>query len=145
MALVDLKHVKRIFGGNRDTNNPGMEVYRELLLMVLSRATDVDAYTHPAEVEVVQRVLKDVLGEDIDGSDVRVAARSRLYETAPLEKYISRVGSRLSKTDRRAIVFALIEVLKADGRVASSEASYFNRVAAALKLDFADVAGLLND
>ena len=144
MALVDLTHIKRLFGGSRDTQ-PNPEVYRELLLMVLARATDADSYTHPAEVETVQNVLEGLLGERIEGSDVRIAARSALYETAPLEKYISRVGPQLPKSDRRAILNGLIEVLNADERVATSEANYFNMVASAMELTFADVAGLLSD
>ena len=144
MALVDLSHIKGLFGGKRDVQ-PGPEVYRELLVMVLARATDADSYTHPAEVEVVQKVLEEHLGERIDSSDVRIAARSALYETAPLEKYISRVGPQLPKSDRRSILNALVEVLKADERIASSEANYFNMVASGLELDFADVAGLHSD
>ena len=141
MALVDLNNIKQLFGGNRETQ-PDPEVYRELLLMVLARATDADAYTHPAEVQVVQEVLQEHLGEHIEAGDVRFAARSKLYETAPLEKYVSRVGPQLPKSDRRAIISALVEVLKADERVATSEANYFNMIASALDLSFADVAGL---
>ena len=144
MALVDLTNIKRLFGGSRDAQ-PDPEVYRELSLMILARATDADAYTHPAEVEVVQQALVGLLGERIEGSDIRIAARSALYETAPLEKYISRVGPQLPKSDRRAILNALVEVLKADERVATSEANYFNMVASSLELSFADVAGLLSD
>ncbi len=144
MALVDLNHIKRLFGGNRDTQ-PDPEVYRELLLMVLARATDADSYTHPAEVDVVQKVLEEHLGEHVESSDIRFAARSELYETAPLEKYIARVAPTLPKSDRRAIINALVEVLHADERVATSEASYFNMVASAMELTFADVAGLLSD
>ena len=144
MALIDLSHIQRLFGGKPDAQS-SPEVYRELLLMVLARATDADAYTHPAEVEVVQKVLQERLGEPVEGSDVRIAARSKLYETAPLEKYISRVGPQLPRAERRSLLTALIEVLKADDRVASSEASYFNMVASALELDYADVAGLRSD
>lgn len=144
MALGDLVQIKQIFEVGR-TGEPGPELYREFMLMVLARATDVDAYTHPAEVEVVQRVLEEHLGSRVESSDVRIAARSRLYETAPLEKYISRIGQRLARPHRRAIIGALIEVLKADGRVATAEVDYFNMVASALELDFAEVAGLICD
>ena len=144
MALVDLSNIKRLFGGERDAQ-ASPEVRRELMVMVLARATDADSYTHPAEVEVVQKVLEEHLGEPIDSSDIRIAARSALYETAPLEKYISRVGPTLDKSDRRSILSALVEVLRADERVATSEARYFNMVAAALELDYADAAGLVSD
>ena len=144
MALVDLDHVKRLFAGKGDVQ-PDPEAYRELLLMVLARATDADSYTHPAEVEVVQKVLEKHLGVPVEGSDVRISARSKLYESAPLEKYIARVGPQLPKADRRSILNALVEVLKADERVATSETRYFNMVALALELSFADAVGLVED
>ena len=141
MALGDLIQVKKIFGVSTEVKADA-EVYREFMLMVLARATDADAYTHPAEVQVVQRVLEEHLGERVKSSDVRIAAHSRLYETAPLERYISRVGLRFSKYERYGLVSALIDVLKADGRVATAEVEYFNMVVSALELDFADAAGL---
>ena len=144
MALVELSHIKKLFMGEADTG-PDPELFRELLVMVLARATDADAYTHPAEVEVVQRVIKEFLNEDISSSDVRIAALSELYESAPLERYISRVGPNLPKEDRRKVINALIEVLRADDRVASSEAHYFNMIASSLGMTFADVAGLDHD
>ena len=140
MALADLLNIRQLFGGDR--TEPGPEVYRELLVMVLARATDVDAYTDAAEVETVQNVLRDYLGEDISGADVRVAAKSALYETAPLEKYVSRIGPKLPKDQRIKLVYALIDVLRADDKVASAETGYFNMICEALELSFADVAGL---
>ncbi|MFK8048614.1 MAG: TerB family tellurite resistance protein [Halioglobus sp.] len=144
MALVDLIHVKNLFKSKADAQLE-TEVYRELLLMVLARATDADSYTHPAEVEVVQRVLEERLQQPIDASDIRIAARSKLYETAPLEKYIARLGPRLPKSDRRNILISLVDVLKADGRVAASEVRYFNMVALALELSFADIFELTEE
>lgn len=141
MALVELSHIRKLFGSSSD-ETLGPEVFRELLVMVLARATDADAYTHPVEVSSVQKVIKEYLDEDISSNDVRIAALSELYEAAPLEKYLTRVGPRLPLADRRRVIAALIEVLRADDRVASSEADYFNMVAGALKLSFADVAGL---
>ncbi len=143
MALADLLNIGKLFGG--DKSEPGPEVYRELLVMVLSRATDVDAYTDAAEVETVQKVLRDYLGEDISSTDVRIASKSALYETAPLEKYVSRIGPRLPKDQRVKLVHALIEVMRADDKVASAETGYFNMICEALEVSFADVAGLGSD
>ena len=69
MARVELSHIKKLFMGEASTA-PDPELFRELLVMVLARATDADAYTHPAEVTVVQRVIKEFLDEDISSSDV---------------------------------------------------------------------------
>lgn len=143
MALVDLSRVRQLFGGER--GDPGPEAFRELLVMVLARATDVDAYTDHAEVETVQAVIQEYLGEEISTADVRIAAKSKLYETAPLEKVVSTIGPRLPKEQRIKLVQALVEVLKADDRVASAESGYFNSVCQGLQLSFADVAGLSSD
>ncbi len=143
MALTDLLNIRQLFGGER--GDPGPEAYRELLVMVLSRATDVDAYTDAAEVETVQKVLREYLGEDISSADVRVASKSAIYETAPLEKYVSRIGPRLPREQRVKLVHALIAVLNADEKVASAEANYFNMICEALEVSFADVAGLSSD
>ena len=143
MALTDLLNIRQLFGGER--GDPGPEAYRELLVMVLSRATEVDAYTDAAEVETVQKVLREYLGEDISSADVRVASKSAIYETAPLEKYVSRIGPRLPREQRVKLVHALIAVLNADEKVASAEANYFNMICEALEVSFADVAGLSSD
>ncbi len=98
MGLVDLSHIKQLFSSKHPAQTD-RELYRELMLMVLARAADADSYTHPAEVEVVQRVLEEHLGDRVESSDIRIAARSKLYETAPIEKYISRVVPKLSRAD----------------------------------------------
>lgn len=144
MALVELSHIKNLFKGEQE-NKGDPQAFRELLVMVLARATDADAYTHPAEVDTVQAVIKDYLDEEISTADIRIAALSDLYESTPLEKCISRVTPQLSLKERQAIIRALVAVMKADEHVASSEAGYFNMVAAALKLSYADVAGLTVD
>jgi len=144
MALVELSYIKKLFkGGHESKGDP--QAFRELLVMILARATDADAYTHPAEVDTVQAVIKEHLGEDISSADVRIAALSDIYESAPLEKCISRISSQLSHAERQSIVRALVAVLKADEHVASTEAGYFNMVANALKLSYADVAGLTSE
>ena len=143
MALADLLSIRQLFGG--DKSEPGPEVFRELLVMVLARATDVDAYTDAAEVESVQAVIREYIGEEISSTDVRIASKSALYETAPLEKYVSRIGPRLPREQRRQVVRALIAVIGADDKVASAEAGYFNMICEALQVTYADVAGLSSD
>lgn len=141
MSLVDLDHIRGWFKEEHSAKEDNAE-FRELLVMILSRATDADSYTHPAEVATVQRVLKDVLGEDVSEKDIRVAALSELYEKVPLEKCIARVGPALTLDERRIITGSLVAVLEADDNIASSEADFFNMVCASLRLSYADVAGL---
>ena len=98
-----------------------------------------------AEVETVQKVLQSYLGEEISSADVRVASKSAIYESAPLEEYVSRIGPKLPKEQRLKLIAALVEVLRADEKVASAEADYFNMICEALQMSFADVAGLTSD
>lgn len=141
MSLANFSRLKKLFREQEATADN--EVYRELFVLVLSRATDADAYTHPAEIASVQAVIKAHLGEDISSSDIRTAALSKLYEAAPLHKYLAEVGPRLSKPQRCSIIRGLVEVLKADDSVSSREAEFFNMVAMALGLTPADAAGLV--
>jgi uncharacterized tellurite resistance protein B-like protein len=142
MAIVDLSYIKKLFSEDYDSDGD-KEAYRELLLMILARATDADCYTHPAEVATVQRVIKEHLDEDISDEQIRTVAVSELYQSAPLEKYISRLAPRLSLGQRKNIVKALIEVLQSDGQVAMSESVYFNTVSHSLRMTYAEVAGLV--
>ncbi len=141
MASVDLAYIRKLFtDGFKGEGDP--EAYRELMLMILARATDADSYTHPAEVESVQAVIKRHLDEDVSPAEIRTIALSDLYQSAPLEKYISRLAPKLSIEQRKEIIAALMDVLKADGRVAASEAIYFDMVAMALRMTYSEVAGL---
>ena len=141
MALTSFSRLAKLFREKEVTADEG--VYRELFVLVLSRATDADAYTHPAEIASVQAVIKNYLGEDISSSDIRTAALSKLYESAPLHKYLAEVGPRLSRQQRCSIIRGLVEVLKADESVSSRETEFFNMVAMALGLTAADAAGLV--
>ena len=143
MALLDFSKVRQLFGN--EVNAPDEAMYRELFVLVLARATDADAYSHPAEVSTVQRVIKERLGEDISAADVRIAALSKLYESVPLSKLLAEGGPRLSKSQRCAVVEGLIEVLRADDKVSSREADFFNMVVQALRLTAADAVGLKVD
>lgn len=141
MATIDLSYIRNLFGDNFKTEGDE-EAFRELMVMVLARATDADCYTHPAEVEAVQRVIKEHLDEDISEEDIHGVATTDLYQSAPLEKYISRLAPKLSIEQRKTIVHGLMEVLVSDGQVAASEIEYFNGVVMALRLTYAEVVGL---
>ncbi len=138
---MDLSYIKNLFaGGYQNEGDP--EAYRELMVMILARATDADCYAHPAELEAVQRVIKHHLDEDITKEDITSGSRSDLYQAAPLETYSARLAPRLSLQQRKDIVTALMDVLRSDGQVAAAEAEYFNSVVHSLRMTYAEVAGL---
>ncbi|MFT7288696.1 MAG: putative tellurite resistance protein B-like protein [Halieaceae bacterium] len=141
MALVDFNKVKQLFGDTPAAADA--DLFRELFVLVLARATDADAYTHPAEIESVQAVIKAELGEELSVSEVRTAALSKIYESVPLQKCLADAAPKLSMDQRRTILRGLVAVMKADDRVSSREADFFNMVVHALRLSAADAAGLV--
>jgi uncharacterized tellurite resistance protein B-like protein len=141
MALVDFTKLKQLFGEVEDKADPAL--FREVFVLVLARATDADAYTHPAEIEVVQSVIREVLGEELSAGEIRTAALSKIYEKVPLDRCLMDAAPRLSGEQRRTILNGLVKVMRADDRVSSREADFFNLVVDALHLSAADAAGLI--
>ena len=113
--------------------------------MTLARASSSDSNTHPVEIETVQKIVKKATGEEISAADVRVAAASELYETAPLERYLASCGQRLNATSRVTTVQALAEVIKSDTEITALEIQFFDMVARALSVTPAELAGLVAD
>ncbi len=145
MSIADLSNVLKIFRGADLSPEEGKELFREVLLMTLARASSADANIAPVEVETVQTILEKTTGEGISAASVRVAAASELYETASLEKYLSSCGRKLDAISRVATVHALAEVIKSDTRVTSREVDFFAMVARALAVTPAELAGLVTD
>ncbi len=142
MSIRNLSHIKKFFG-HVDNPEEQQELYKEILLMTLSRATRADLITDDSEISTVQKIFLEAIGEDVSSQCVRIAASSELYETAPIDKYLAQVGQQISSSQRQAIAKALIDVFEADGQVTDSEIDFFNMVIEALKLSPAQTAGLV--
>ena len=142
MSLASLGGVLKIFGGSEPTEEEKAELWKEVMLMTLARATGADTNIKAVEVDTVREVLKKHTGEDFSSADVRVAAHSELYEKAPLDKYLASAGRKLDVDQRVEVAEALAEIMKADERVSSMEISFFNTVAESLRLTPAQLAGL---
>lgn len=143
MAIIDLGNVLRIFSGSKPNAEAHKDLVKEVLLMTLARASSSDSNTNPVEVDTVQRVLKEVTGENISTADIRVAASSEIFERAPLEKYLGSVASSLTPHDRATIAKSLAEVIRSDVTVSEQETAFFNKVVAALGVTAAELAGLV--
>ena len=142
MSLAKLSNVLKIFGGSEPTPEERDALYQEALLMTLSRATSSDTNIDPAEVETVRTVIRHVIGEDVSAADVRIAAKSELYETAPLPKYLSGVAGKLTVEQRVTIARSLADVIRSDEGVREAEVDFYNMVAAALSVTPAELVGL---
>ncbi len=142
MGIADLSTVLSIFRGSEPDPEAQKELFKEVLLMTLARASSSDSAIHHIEVESIQGILQRDTGDEISVADVRKAARSDLYEKVPLPKYLSSATRKLSSEDRVKIVQTLAEVIKSDTEVSVLEIDFFNSVAEALKATPSELIGL---
>jgi uncharacterized tellurite resistance protein B-like protein len=145
MGIADLSNVLSIFRGSEPDQVKQKELFKEVLLMTLARASSSDTNIQQIEVEHIQGVLKRETGEEFTVADVRKAARSDLYEDVPLAKYLAKVGRKLSSGDRVKILQTLAEVIRSDTKVSVLEIDFFNSVAASLKATPAQLMGMYAD
>jgi len=142
MAIADLSSVLRIFGESAPDEEEQQALYAEVLLMTLARASSSDANIDPVEISTIQQIIQREAGEDITAQDVRRAARTELYETVNFRKYLRSVQRELRAGDGVKIVQALAEVIKSDTKISVLEIDFFNRVADALRITPAELAGI---
>ena len=142
MSIASLDGILKIFGGTDPTPEEQAQLAKEVMLMTLARATAADTNIKAIEIETVREVLQAHTGDDFAEADVRVAAKSAIFEKAPLDKYLSSSARKLTDDDRLEIARALGEVINADGRISEYEISFFNMVANSLALTPAQLMGL---
>jgi uncharacterized tellurite resistance protein B-like protein len=135
--------VKVLQGGEAKKQKEQQDLFNEVLLMTLARASRSDVNIHPIEVDTVRKLVAKITGEQVTAADVRVAAMSEIYETTPLEKALSRLGRTLSSEHRAMVVGALAKVIRSDTEVSAQEIDFFDMVARALDATPAEIAGLV--
>lgn len=143
MSIASLAGVLKIFGGSDPSPEEQAQLAKEVMLMTLARATAADTNIKAIEVDKVREVLKSYTGDDFPDSEIRVAANSRIYEKAPLDKYVATSARKLQTADRLDIAKALEEVINADGRVSDREITFFNDIVNNLDLTPAQLMGLI--
>lgn len=142
MSIANLSSILNIFKGKSHEPQNDQQLFKEVLLMTLARASHADSNVSKVEINTIQSAIKQVTGDDVEASEIRVAAGSELYEAAPLETYLGRVRDRLNVGNRVAIVRSLADVIRSDCEITSMEISFFNRVSEALRVTPAELAGL---
>lgn len=142
MGIADLGRVLSIFKDSEISEEARKELFDEVLLMVLSRASSSDSSIQKIEVDTVRKIVERETGNSVSEQDVRRAARTELYEVTPLTKYLSSAARGLRDNDRVAIVRLLAEVIRSDTEVSVLEIDFFNRVAVSLAVTPAEIAGL---
>ena len=145
MSLIDFSSMTTLFHDNKRRAKHKQELYRETLLMVLSRVTRVDANIESVEIEKVQEVLKEQLGQEFSEADIRTAASSEIYESQSLERHLSTATRKLDEQERVTILSSLASVIRSDDKVRDFEIDFFDKVALALRATPSEIAGLINE
>ena len=143
MAIADLKNVLNIFGGADVSEEQQKDLFAEVLLMTLARAANADINIQTVEVDRIREILKQHTGEDFSSADIRVAARAELYAESTLRKYLGSVRGKLTAVNRAEVIRALADVFRIDSNVSVLEVEFFDRVAEALQVTPAEIAGLV--
>ena len=143
MGIADLGSVLKVFGGDEPTEEEQAALFKEVLLMVLARASSSDANIANVEVSSIIKMLKDATGDDISERQVRKAANSHLYEKAPFRKYLGGVRKKLNSADRAKIAQCLAQLMNSDERVSVLEIDFFDKVVNALEITPSELVGLI--
>ena len=137
MALVNFSTIKAL-RASKDRE----EVFKEVLLLVLARATRVDSNVESIEVSHVQKALKEIAGAEFSEGDILTAASSEIYESQSLERTLTNATRQLDQEDRAKILYCLSDLIRADGVIRSNALDFFDQAATALKATPSEIAGL---
>lgn len=142
MSNYDFSLIKSVFTGGKISKKDEDQLFREVMFMVLTRASAADLHIGAVEVELIIEILKDALGIEFSEADIRIASSSSLYKTASLEKYIKKCAKGLSAERRMEVINALARLFKSDGTTGALETDFFNSIGEALGLTPAQLYGL---
>lgn len=142
MSIADLSNILSIFGGSEADPEQQQALFKEALLMTLARASSSDANIHDDEIESIKAIVARETGDQLSDQDVRKAARTELYESTPMRKYLAGIRKQLRDEDRVKIIQLLAEVVRSDTSISVLEIDYFNAIAESLNVTPAELAGL---
>ena len=141
MALIDFSTVKDLItdlGAGKDEE----VLFKEVILLVLARATRADSNVESIEVEHIQKALKELTGEEFSRGDILTASSSEIYETQSLDRTLANAARKLGQEKRSVILSCLADLIRADSSIRDQELEFFDQVATALKATPSEIAGL---
>ena len=141
MISSGLNSILKLFQSG-STKQSTEDIFNETVLMTLARTTSADTNIKHIELEAVQQIVKDTTGEEVSLSDIRVAAKSQLFESATLDRYLGSVGKVLNLKQKISLLESVVNVIHSDQRVSSREITFFNMVSDALGVTPAELMGL---
>jgi len=142
MAIADLSRFLKIFSESSPSEEKQKELYREVLLITLARASSCDTNIDPVEIETIQQIMQRETGQELTEADIRKAARPQLYGSVYLHKYLRSVRRQLKAEDRSKIVQGVADVIKSDTQINVLEIDFFYQVANALRITLVEPLGL---
>ncbi len=141
MISSGLNSILKLFQSG-STKQSTEDIFNETVLMTLARTTSADTNIKHIELEAVQQIVKDTTGEEVSLSDIRVAAKSQLFESATLDRYLGSVGKVINLEQKISLLESVVSVIHSDERVSSREITFFNMVSDALGVTPAELMGL---
>ena len=141
MSLINFDSIRELVRSGSTKHK--QELFKEVLLMVLARATRADSNVESVEVNQVKQVLQEQTGENFSEADILTAASSEIFETQSLERYLSSATRKLSEGERIAILGSLANIIRSDAEIRYTELDFFDRVATSLRATPSEIAGLM--
>ena len=141
MSLINFDSIRELVSSG--STKQKQELFKEVLLMVLARATRADSNVESVEVTQVKKVLQEQTGETFSEADILTAASSEIFETQSLERYLASATRKLSEGERIAILGSLANIIRSDAEIRYTELDFFDRVATALRATPSEIAGMM--
>ena len=95
MALIDFSTIKELLSGE-DAGKSDEVLFKEMLLLVLARATRADSNVESIEVTHVKQALKEMTGDEFSEAEILTAASSEIFESKSLERTLADAARKLS-------------------------------------------------
>ena len=140
MALIDFSTIKDLITDLSAGKDEGV-LFKEVILLVLARATRADSNVESIEVEHIQKALKELTGEEFSRGDILTASSSEIYETQSLERTLANAARKRGQDKSSVILSCLADLIRADGSIRDQELEFFDQVATALKAPPSELAG----
>ena len=141
MALIDFSTIKDLIT-DLSAGKDEEVLFKEVILLVLARATRADSNVESIEVEHIQKALRELTGEEFSRGDILTASSSEIYETKSLERTLANAARKLGQEKRSVILSCLADLIRADSSIRDQELEFFDQVATALKATPSEIAGL---
>ena len=140
MALIDFSTIKDLIT-DLSAGKDEEVLFKEVILLVLARATRADSNVESIEVEHIQKALRELTGEEFSRGDILTASSSEIYETQSLERTLANAARKLGQEKRSVILSCLADLIRAYSSIRDQVLEFFDQVATALKATPSEIAG----